>query len=951
LEDDDALILRSRERVGSTLRGKWRLDDLRGVGGMAAVYAATHRNGARSAIKLLHVEVARSVEARERFSREAYIANSVGHEGAVAVLDDDVDDDGSPFLVMELLEGQTAAHRAVGSGGRLAIDHVLRIASATLAVLEQAHGNGVVHRDIKPDNLFLTTDGSVKVLDFGIARLLESSGTAPRRTRTGVLLGTPGYMAPEQALGRTSEVDARTDLWAVGATMFNLLTGRDVHLGETGSEQLVHTATRPAPSLARVMPEAPLLLVQIVDRALAFDADRRYPDAAAMRADVDRLIATGVRPTIMGGAQAGAGRVERTSTRPSGAPSAPTLEERLPQIELYADVSTGTDALSALRELLKLLEKTMLARVQYGAAHKEAARRFDAAYRQALAALDVGGGTLAWNVSPYAFVADKAEIWEPKAPLDAIPYRLFADGLRTLSLHAGLEPEELDALLQIWMRDPAREIAPEDDLVTLLWDADFAHIGHEQLDSYAEGDQEARARFEAERQKVVALASFDTGFQLQDCWQQRTAAARSESFAAKQQALIAALDAEAAARAASMPQNVGSAVRPRLEVDEHARGALAVRMGIDMAATGERFVLAAARAFVSTPAEENATAGGVLGPLRAAARNLSTVSVPDAIGFVCALCKAVEEVSPPDQRERTTGRLADALVSRETLESMLGGAASEFADDLAAILRYLHAEHLTVALDALPKVTDARLLSVLLGYVERCAAGHEADLGALLEAAPVELALALVRILVALGTPASRAALVMASRSQHPVVRIEALGHLEGVASDRLRLELKRLIEDAEPAVRLATLVAIAAYRVKAAGPAVVLRIRSVGFDGLAVDERRQSLETLCALMPARAEAVCIELLSDGRVVTTDAHERTRELAAEVLARQGTSQSALDALATASKGRWRNSDRVRAAATKAVETFERRVSQPPPAPSPSIPPGPGTPSEPPRRPS
>jgi hypothetical protein len=486
--------------------------------------------------------------------------------------------------------------------------------------------------------------------------------------------------------------------------------------------------------------------------------------------------------------------------------------------------------------------------------------------------------------------------------------------------------------------------------VTLLWDADFAHIGHEQLDSYAEGDQEARATFEKDRQKVIALAGFDTSFQLEDCWQQRAAAPRTETLAAKQQALIASLDAEAAARAASMPQNVGPAVRPRLDVDELARGALAARMEIDMAATGERFVLAAARAFVSTPGEESTNAGGVIGPLRAAARNLSTVSVPDAIGFVCALCKAVEEISPADQRARATGRLADALVSRETLESMLTGAASEFADDLAAILRFLHAEHLDVALDALPKVTDARLLSVLMGYVERCAAGHESDLGALLEAAPVELALAMVRILVALGTPEARAALVMASRSQHPVVRIEALGHLEGVASDRLRLELKRLIEDAELSVRLATLTAIASYRVKAAGPALVLRIRSVGFDGLPVDERRQALETLCALMPARAEDVCIELLSDGRVVTTDSHERTRELAAEVLARQGTSQLALDALATASRGRWRNSDRVRAAATKAITTFEQRASQPPPAAS-KPPPAPGTPSEPPRRPS
>jgi hypothetical protein len=674
------------------------------------------------------------------------------------------------------------------------------------------------------------------------------------------------------------------------------------------------------------MPQAALPLAQVVDRALAFDADRRHPDAAAMKAEVDQLVAAGARATALGSPPT-AGIVM--------ASVAPGANDRIPEIQLSAEVSSERPVVNALRELLKHLEKTMLARIQYGTGHKESARRFETAYRQAVTAIELGQGAVAWNVTPYAFVAEEDVVWEPKAPLDSIPYRMFADGLRLVSLHEGLEVEELETLVQIWMRDPAREIAPEDDLVTLFWDADFAHVGHEQLDTYAEGDQEARANFERDRQKVVALASFDTSFQLEECWHGRARMPR-ESLEAQQQGVVIALDAESVSRAASMQQPGASGVRPRLDVDEHVRATLAARMAVDIADVGERFVAATARALLAPGSLEGA--GGILGPLRAAAKNLATTSVADAVGFVCAICRAVEELAPPDQREALTGRVADALVSRETLELMFAGGAAEFADDLAAILRYLHAEHLPVVLKVLPAVADAKLLGVLLAYVERCAVGHEAELAELFDAAGVELALALVRILVALGTPAARQALVHASRSEHPIVRIEALGNLEGVSSDKLRLELKRLLEDAELTVRMATLDAIRTHRVKPAGPALVLRIRSGTFDGLPAEEKRRALEVLWTLMPSRAEDVCIEVLSDGRVVTTEAHERTRELGAELLAQYGTSQSALEALDSASRGRWRNSDRVRSAASKGLATFEKRASQAPPPPTASVPP-------------
>jgi eukaryotic-like serine/threonine-protein kinase len=213
-------------RLGQTL-GKWKLERLIGVGGMAAVYAASHRNGATAAIKILHAHYARRPDARTRFLREAYIANKVG-KGAVGVIDDDVDDDGSPYLVMDLLHGEPIDVRVQRLGGKLPLGEVLWIAAQTLGTLERAHEHGIIHRDLKPDNLFLTTDQVLKVLDFGVARLRDTTTT--ETTRTGTVVGTPTFMAPEQAIGSVSEIDARSDIFSLGAIMFRLLTGRHVHV-------------------------------------------------------------------------------------------------------------------------------------------------------------------------------------------------------------------------------------------------------------------------------------------------------------------------------------------------------------------------------------------------------------------------------------------------------------------------------------------------------------------------------------------------------------------------------------------------------------------------------------------------------------------------------------------------------------------------------------------------
>ncbi len=287
-ESERLLRAQLRARVGSVVRGKWRIDALLGMGGMAAVYAATHRNGHRCALKMLLPAFASNTEVVQRFLKEGYVANEVGHPGVVTVTDDDVTEEGSQFLVMELLTGESFDQFLRGHPSGLDPFEAMRVAQEVLDVLDAAHARGIVHRDVKPENVFLLRDGRVKLLDFGIARLRQ--GTTTAGTQAGVVMGTPSFMPPEQARGRWDEVDAQSDVWATGAMLFVALTGRRLRSGATTNEELLQAMTMPAPPLLSVTPSVPMALADVVDRALAFDKASRWPTAKAMQTAIRAVL-------------------------------------------------------------------------------------------------------------------------------------------------------------------------------------------------------------------------------------------------------------------------------------------------------------------------------------------------------------------------------------------------------------------------------------------------------------------------------------------------------------------------------------------------------------------------------------------------------------------------------------------------------------------------------------
>jgi serine/threonine protein kinase len=268
-------------RIGTVLDERWVIESLLGIGGMAAVYAAS-TGDEQVAIKVLHPELTRSQSALDRFRREGDALRAARHPAVPRVHGEGTTADGCPYLVMDLLLGETVEARRRRFGGRLAPAEVVRIALDVLDVLDVVHGRGVLHRDVKPSNVLWLDDGSIRLIDFGIAKTTRGDEDGAL-TRTGALPGSLAFMSPEHALGVPSELDARSDLWSLGATMFLLLSGRPVHESQTEVGALALSASRGIAPLGSVASDLPPALIAVVDRALTFDRRRRFASAAEMR--------------------------------------------------------------------------------------------------------------------------------------------------------------------------------------------------------------------------------------------------------------------------------------------------------------------------------------------------------------------------------------------------------------------------------------------------------------------------------------------------------------------------------------------------------------------------------------------------------------------------------------------------------------------------------------------
>ncbi|TPV96790.1 MAG: serine/threonine protein kinase [Myxococcales bacterium FL481] len=268
-------------RVGELLGGTYRIERLIAIGGMGSVYEVSHtRLEQHFAVKFLDPSFLRDAEAYARFRREAEIASRLNHENVVQVFDFNTDAGGGVYMVMELVEGQNL-DQLLETEQLSERDDVLGIFEPLCDALEACHEHGIVHRDLKPSNIMVRHEGPrarVKLLDFGISKIKEEQ--AGPHTRDNVVMGTPNYMSPEQARGQNTQLDARTDIFALGAILYEMLSGFKA-FDEPGLPQLLHQIIYEEPeSLATLAPKTPERVVKVVERCLRKDAEQRYADVS-----------------------------------------------------------------------------------------------------------------------------------------------------------------------------------------------------------------------------------------------------------------------------------------------------------------------------------------------------------------------------------------------------------------------------------------------------------------------------------------------------------------------------------------------------------------------------------------------------------------------------------------------------------------------------------------------
>ncbi len=289
-----ALSLTGNELLGSTLSGRYMITRKIGQGGMGAVYEATHTLiGKTVAVKVLLDKYAQREAIVKRLKQEAQLASSLRHEHIIDITDFGSTEDGRTFVVMELLEGESLAE-LLSRESKLPEGRILRIASQAASALAAAHAKGIVHRDIKPENIFLLKRKEldfVKVVDFGISKSLRSTGEEEevRLTQTGMVLGTPLYMSPEQARG-DEDLDARVDIYALGVIMYEAASGRVPFSGNNYLSVISQVLNEDPKPLREERPELSEEFEAIVLRAMAKERNDRYASANDMLADLSALL-------------------------------------------------------------------------------------------------------------------------------------------------------------------------------------------------------------------------------------------------------------------------------------------------------------------------------------------------------------------------------------------------------------------------------------------------------------------------------------------------------------------------------------------------------------------------------------------------------------------------------------------------------------------------------------
>ena len=310
---------------GDKIADRYEIVKLIGEGGMGFVFEAKHMAiGKRVALKLLNKDFSQNQEALERFQQEAKIAGSIGHLNICEVMDFGLTDEGLPFLVMELLEGESLAE-ILRREKKIPPDIALGILSQVLSALEEVHGKGIMHRDLKPENVFVTNLKGhglvVKLLDFGISKVMKTGPESMRLTKTGSMIGTPYYMSPEQVRGKKN-IDLRTDIYACGVMLYEMVTGKVPYGGSTYNEVIIGIIEKDYPDPRQLTPDLPEHVVDLITSSMQKNTSKRTPTVSAYKEQVAAL------QQLYQADEETSKSVKFTSTRLDSMVNVPALTER-----------------------------------------------------------------------------------------------------------------------------------------------------------------------------------------------------------------------------------------------------------------------------------------------------------------------------------------------------------------------------------------------------------------------------------------------------------------------------------------------------------------------------------------------------------------------------------------------------------------------------------------------
>src|SRR5438105_2174223 len=311
--DGAVLEKTSDDIIGRTLADKYRIEELLNRGGMGAVYRGTHVLMDKTvAIKVLHPALAADEKIVARFTREAKAASRISHPHALSVTDFGEDEGGIVFLVMEYLRGRTLKE-VIRASGPLRLSRAVEIARQVAGALDAAHAEGVVHRDLKSDNIMLEEVGSTtdwaKVLDFGIAKIQEPVGQDPELTAPNLIIGTPQYMSPEQC-SQAAEIDKRSDIYSLGIILYEMLVGHVPFTGASATEIMLKHLQEPPPSVLAERTDLPAAVGDVIARALS----KRREDRQQIAGELGEEFAAAAEST----APAVAAEVGRTTDEQPG---------------------------------------------------------------------------------------------------------------------------------------------------------------------------------------------------------------------------------------------------------------------------------------------------------------------------------------------------------------------------------------------------------------------------------------------------------------------------------------------------------------------------------------------------------------------------------------------------------------------------------------------------------